>query len=554
MRNTFGKDEDCPIPKKNDESEENLDLDDDNEQIENEINHNKSKNKFTPNQYEEFELNSNDSNNRKVIFSSDSEDNEDSDKTSEENEDKNIKKNNNNNSKNNINKKKIIIKKGESIEKKEKKEKDEKDEKDEKEDNKKKSKKYKKEESSDEESSNRSDNEEDEKENKDKKIKLRNNKVKINSKEDDEFNKTISKNKEIESLLLQSIKNKENATSQKIHMAEEINFKSIPDKIIKTDEYGFIVTNNNDNNEQDLLQINARIEKWNYMIEQKDFGKKNIRKLKSRTRKGVPDCLRSYVWQIFAEKDKYYQKDIFKKLDSIQIKEDLEIVIIKDLDRTFPACQFFKEKYGNGQRKLYKVLSNYSKYNTSTGYVQGMGFIAAVFLTYMDEESSFFMLDSLMKKYGLEGFYQPNFPKLKSTFYILLNLLKKFIPKIYELFKKEGMIPSMYASEWFICLFSRNLEFKTLVRIFDVFLLEGYKVIYRFALAFLKLKEDKFLEGKDGLASIMPTINDCYNIDDIEKLFKVAFGFSLSRNYINKLEKEYESIKDDQENEFVKQL
>ena len=433
-------------------------------------------------------------------------------------------------------------------------EKDEKDEKDEKEDNKKKSKKYKKEESSDEESSNRSDNEEDEKENKDKKIKLRNNKVKISSKEDDEFNKTISKNKEIESLLLQSIKNKENATSQKIHMAEEINFKSIPDKIIKTDEYGFIVTNNNDNNEQDLLQINARIEKWNYMIEQKDFGKKNIRKLKSRTRKGVPDCLRSYVWQIFAEKDKYYQKDIFKKLDSIQIKEDLEIVIIKDLDRTFPACQFFKEKYGNGQRKLYKVLSNYSKYNTSTGYVQGMGFIAAVFLTYMDEESSFFMLDSLMKKYGLEGFYQPNFPKLKSTFYILLNLLKKFIPKIYELFKKEGMIPSMYASEWFICLFSRNLEFKTLVRIFDVFLLEGYKVIYRFALAFLKLKEDKFLEGKDGLASIMPTINDCYNIDDIEKLFKVAFGFSLSRNYINKLEKEYESIKDDQENEFVKQL
>ena len=337
-------------------------------------------------------------------------------------------------------------------------------------------------------------------------------------------------------------------------MAEEINFKSIPDKIIKTDEYGFIVTNNNDNNEQDLLQINARIEKWNYMIEQKDFGKKNIRKLKSRTRKGVPDCLRSYVWQIFAEKDKYYQKDIFKKLDAIQINEDLEIVIIKDLDRTFPACQFFKEKYGNGQRKLYKVLSNYSKYNTSTGYVQGMGFIAAVFLTYMDEESSFFMLDSLMKKYGLEGFYQPNFPKLKSTFYILLNLLKKFVPKIYELFKKEGMIPSMYASEWFICLFSRNLGFKTLVRIFDVFLLEGYKVIYRFALAFLKLKEDKFLEGKDGLASIMPTINDCYNIDDIEKLFKVAFGFSLSRNYINKLEKEYELIKDDQENEFVKQL
>ena len=90
--------------------------------------------------------------------------------------------------------------------------------------------------------------------------------------------------------------------------------------------------------------------------------KKKLGKLKSRTRKGIPDCLRSYVWQIFGEEKKYYQKDLFKKLDSEKLNEETEIVIIKDLDRTFPACQFFKEKYGNGQRKLYKVLSNYSKY------------------------------------------------------------------------------------------------------------------------------------------------------------------------------------------------
>ena len=29
---------------------------------------------------------------------------------------------------------------------------------------------------------------------------------------------------------------------------------------------------------------------------------------------------------------------------------------------------------------------------------------------------------------------------------------------------------------------------------------------YRFAFAFMKLKEEKFLEGKDGLVSIMPII------------------------------------------------
>ena len=365
--------------------------------------------------------------------------------------------------------------------------------------------------------------------------------------------------KKKEDILINSIKNKENATIQKIQMAEEINFGAHPDKLITTDEYGFIIDKNPENNKKDkeaeLLKVNARIEKWNYMIEHyEEFKTKKFDKLKSRTRKGIPDSLRSYVWQLFAETKKYYEENIFKKLDSEQLKEDLETVIIKDLDRTYPNCQLFKDKYGNGQRKLYKVLSNYSKYNKSTGYVQGMGFIAAVLLTYMDEESTFFMLHSLMKKYKLERFYLPGFPELKKTFYILLNLEKKFVPKVYELFKKEGMMPSMYASEWFICLFSRNLDFHSLVRIYDVFLLEEYKVIFRFCLAFLKSKENEFLKGKDGLASIMQTINHCLENVNIDNLFKTAFGFSLSRKDLDKLGKEYDRVKDDPKNEFVKQL
>ena len=515
MKNvSFGKERDCPVTKRKDDElndEIDLDSDDNNESSENDKKNNKRKE--NKKQSKEVEINTNNHKNKKLSSSSESE-NDDSDKSSSDENEKS-KKNNNGG----------------------------KEEKRGNEENKKEDQvlKNKKDKNKDDKELEKDDGEED--------------------KDINKVNERKSKQKEIEDILIESIKNKENATSQKIHMAEEIDFKSIPDKLITTDQYGFLKNNNDNKNEEsknkseDLLQINARLEKWGFMIENyKEFSKKNYSKLKSRTRKGIPDSLRSYVWQIFAEKEKYEEKNIFNKLDSIPINEETEIVIIKDLDRTFPACQFFKEKYGNGQRKLYKVLSSYSKYNTSTGYVQGMGFIVAVFLTYMDEESSFFMLHSLMKKYGLEGFYQPNFPKLKGTFYVLLNLLKKFVPKVYNLFKKEGMIPSMYGSEWFICLFSRNLPFNSLVRIFDVFLLEGYKVIYRFALAFLKLKEDKFLEGKDGLASIMQTLNECYENVDIEKLFKIAFGFSISRQYIEKLEKEYESVKDDQKNEFVQQL
>ena len=69
-----------------------------------------------------------------------------------------------------------------------------------------------------------------------------------------------------------------------------------------------------------------------------------------------------------------------------------------------------------------------------------------------------------------------------------------------------------------------------------------------------EFKEDEFLKAKDGLISIMNNINKCLENPDIDVLFKIEFGFSLSRNDLNKLANEYNKVKDDKNNEFVKQL
>ena len=398
------------------------------------------------------------------------------------------------------------------------------------------------------------------------------------SKEDINQINEEEKHEKIEQNLINSIAHKEIVTRERIQMAESIKFRDEPDQIILTDDYGFIKKNSNSGNKNNkkessddvddeindkndsktpkkLLQINARIEKWNYMIENyKEFSTNKKKKaiLKSRTRKGIPDCLRGYVWQLFANKDKYYVKGLYQQLEKEPVKEDLETVIIKDLDRTFPLCQFFREKYGNGQRKLYKVLSAYSKYNKEVGYVQGMGFITAVFLIYMDEESSFYMLHCLMKKYKLEGLYFDGFPDLKKKCYVFLKLQKKYINAIYNLFKKESIMPTMYVSSWFISLFARTFEFHITLRIYDCFFLEGFKVIYRMALALLKLNEPYFFKAKKG--EVLPLIYKCYENIDVEELLKVGFGFNISRNFIDKCEEEFEKVKDDPNNEFMASL
>ncbi len=388
--------------------------------------------------------------------------------------------------------------------------------------------------------------------------------------EEEEENEEMKKKVQIEQDLINSIQNKEIVTRERINLAESIQFRNEPDKLIFTDDYGFIENKNSkgkqkkeleENNAlnrkkkslKTLLRINARLEKWNYMIQNyEEFSTKRKVLLKSRTRKGIPDSLRGYVWQLFADKDKYYVKDLYQNLENEPIKENLETVIIKDLDRTFPLCQFFREKYGNGQRKLYKVLSAYSKYNKNVGYVQGMGFLAAVFLIYMDEESSFYMLHSLMKKYKLEGLYYDNFPDLKKKCFVLLNMQKKYINKLYNIFQRDGIVPTMYASSWFISLFARTVDFNIAVRILDCFFLEGFKVIYRISLALFKLSENAFCSAKKG--ETLPLLYKVQENINVEELFKVAFGFHISRNYIKECEIEYEKVKNDKNNEYMAQL
>ena len=374
----------------------------------------------------------------------------------------------------------------------------------------------------------------------------------------------------IEKDLIESVQKMENVTKENLELAEKIKFKNNTDRIIETDEFGFLkkdsnISDNNDNitmkkdsnklTKEQILTINARTEKWQDMLNNyQKYQTTKRAKLKSRTRKGIPDSLRSIVWQLFAGTDKLKEKNLFENLNKQELDKDIEGVIIKDLDRTFPSCQLFKEKYGMGQRKLYRVLSNYSKYNKVLGYVQGMGYLAAIFLLYMDEESAFYMLHSLVKNYGFEGLYKEGFPDLKKKFYVLLNLEKKYIPKIYDIFKRDGVFISIYASQWLLCLFAKDLKPNILVRIFDVFLFEGFKVIYRFALAFLKLKEKAFISNKKGIFYSMNTIKLLFDNVDIDELFKVAFSFSLSRSHIKKYEEEYEQNKNNKDNEFVKQL
>lgn len=122
-----------------------------------------------------------------------------------------------------------------------------------------------------------------------------------------------------------------------------------------------------------------------------------------------------------------------------------------------------------------------------TGYVQGMGYMTAVFLTYMDMEDALVSMLGLFRRYQMRDMFAPKMPGLQKAFYVHLSLVKKYMPRLGKHLMEAKFEPSMYGSQWFMTIFSCHLPFECTVRIWDIFIVEGKKILFRVALAIFKL-------------------------------------------------------------------
>ena len=50
----------------------------------------------------------------------------------------------------------------------------------------------------------------------------------------------------------------------------------------------------------------------------------------------------------------------------------------------------------------------------------------------------------------------------------------------------NGVDPALYMIEWFMCVFCRTLPWPTVLRVWDMFLCEGVKILFKVALVLLK--------------------------------------------------------------------
>ena len=105
----------------------------------------------------------------------------------------------------------------------------------------------------------------------------------------------------------------------------------------------------------------------------------------------------------------------------------------------------------------------------------------------MPEEQAFCILVKIMFDYSLRDLFKLGFETLHLKFYQLERLMQDQLPDLFDHFLELGLEAHMYASQWFLTLFTAKFPLSMVFHILDLFLCDGIDVIFRVALALLKV-------------------------------------------------------------------
>ncbi|XP_049884631.1 ecotropic viral integration site 5 ortholog isoform X2 [Pectinophora gossypiella] len=291
------------------------------------------------------------------------------------------------------------------------------------------------------------------------------------------------------------------------------------------------------NGEEDLWSLWGRIvSNW-----ETEWKRRNqfVRDL---VRQGVPHHFRGIVWQLLAGVDTSPEKKLYASY--IKAKSACEKVIRRDIARTYPEHDFFKEKDGLGQESLFNVMKAYSLHDREVGYCQGSGFIVGLLLMQMPEEEAFAVLVKIMQQHRMRDMFKPSMAELGLCMFQLENLVQELLPDLHVHFQSQSFSTSIYASSWFLTLFTTTLSLPLACRIMDVFLSEGIEIVFKVALAMLTLgKNDLLSLDMESILKYIQKELPAKAEADQDAFMNLAYSIKVNPKKMKKLEKEYTVIK-----------
>jgi hypothetical protein len=250
-------------------------------------------------------------------------------------------------------------------------------------------------------------------------------------------------------------------------------------------------------------------------------------KVKRYARKGYPPEWRGAMWWYYSGGQHLITQpemvglyvSLVARVKRDELNKDDKDAIERDLDRTFPDNIHFRPEPAtdllDGEsddepqliQDLREVLSCFALNNPSIGYCQSLNFIAGLLLLFLkqDKEKAFVLLTIITRNH-LPGAHARSLANTEVN--VLMMLIKDYLPKVWTSINDTDLINSgagsnahpdskfqrqptvaLSCTSWFMSIFVGVLPIETVLRVWDTFLYEGPRALYRYGLAIFKLSE-----------------------------------------------------------------
>lgn len=167
--------------------------------------------------------------------------------------------------------------------------------------------------------------------------------------------------------------------------------------------------------------------------------------------------------------------------------------IMLDLPRTFPDLAFFHQPGSAFEGSLREILEAFAYLRPDIGYSQGMSFLGAVLLLYLDTPDAFACFVNMLHQSCFLHFFRMKMPEVRLYMRVHERLLGEALPELAAHLRNEQVEPEMYLVNWVMALYLRALPLEHATRIWDAYMLDGDVVIFRAALGILKLLSPRLL-------------------------------------------------------------
>ena len=165
--------------------------------------------------------------------------------------------------------------------------------------------------------------------------------------------------------------------------------------------------------------------------------------------------------------------------------------------------------------KVYNISRSFCIFRQDLTFNKNIiSIIYTLLFIFEEEEDTFIYIINLICS-NLFSIFIGDENEIKAYSNFFNSLLKKYIPKISNLFEKMEITPELYLIPWFEEFYTKTFDLNILNHIFDLFLINGEYILFQTGLSIIKLLEDELANStiNEIFKSLKRISNDINEID-----------------------------------------